>query len=157
MPYPFAMNSRLLLPLWLLITFVLTACGGGGDTTTGGAGAPLLTNKCEIQNMSISSGNIATLNKSSDQLSTNLILRLQQPLMVDITTNFESSAADDWIEGYPYQQSLQAGDHMITLTYDLQSPQKKTGDRYTKLSVTARLPNDEACVANMPVSILLEP
>lgn len=137
--------------------FGLTACGGGGGTTAGGAGAPALSSKCAITNLNVSSGTQATLTKSESSLSTSMTITMQQKLMVDITTNFESAAADDWIEGYPFIKELGQGGNPITLTYDLNSPRKNSGDRYTKLSVTARLPGNEACVANLPVNILLNP
>ena len=141
----------------LATIFGLTACGGGDGTTAGGAGAPSLSSKCAITNLNVSSGSQATLTKSESSLSTSMTITMQQKLMVDITTNFESAAADDWIEGYPFVQELGAGNNPITLNYDLNSPSKSSGDRYTKLSVTARLPGNEACVANLPVNILLNP
>ncbi|MBX2869049.1 MAG: hypothetical protein KTR18_10255 [Acidiferrobacterales bacterium] len=141
----------------LAIFLVMTGCGGGGETTTGGAGAPLLTSKCTINNLTVSSGTEASLNKATSQLSVDLTLTLQSASNVDITTNFENASADDWIEGYPFIQDLGGGDHAIALTFDLNSPEKNSADRYTKLSVTARLPGNEACVANLPVNITLNP
>ncbi len=141
-----------------ILDSLLAAAGcGGGETTTGGAGAPLLTSKCSINDLSVSSGTQASLTKSSSQLSVNLNLVLQGPNNIDITTNFENAGADDWIEGYPYVQDLGGGNHAITLTYDLNSPKKNSADRYTKLSVTARMPGNEACIANLPVNITLNP
>ena len=150
------MNSKALLSLTLFSIFGLSGCGGS-DTTTGGAGGPVLSNKCTISNLQASSGTSSTLNKSSSSLSASFVLNLTEPLMVDIRTDFESSAADDWIKGYPYVKSMNAGDNNLTVTYDLQSPMKDTADRYTKLSVTALLPGNEACKMTMPVDILLEP
>lgn len=148
-------NIKFFTPV--LSALMLAACGGGGNTTGGGAGSPTVSNKCAINNLSLSSGTQASLNKSSDSLSASMNITMQETLMVDISTNFESSAADDWIEGYPYVEMLSAGNNSVTLVYDLNSPRKQTSDRYTKLTVLARLPGNEACVTNIPVNILLDP
>ncbi len=141
----------------VLSTLILAACGGGGNTTGGGAGSPAVSNKCTINNLSLSSGTEASLTKAGDSLSASMNIVMRETLMVDVSTNFESSAADDWIEGYPYVEMLSAGNNPVTLVYDLNSPRKQTSDRYTKLTVLARLPGNEACVTNIPVNILLNP
>jgi hypothetical protein len=137
---------------------LLTACGGGSSgTTTGTGGAPSLSNKCQISGVQVSSGDTATLSKASSALNVTLNLNLSQALTVRFTSNFESAGADDWIEAVPLNRSYTAGDNSVTINYDLNSPSKSIADRYTKLNVTALLPDNEACVANKAVNITLNP
>lgn len=133
---------------------LLAACGGGGDTTTGTGGAPTLSKQCSVSQIqpSVASG---TLSKSSDKLSVNFNLNLVENLAIDIYSNVENSAADDWIEAPYYIKTLAKGNHAITMDYDLNSPKKTAGDRYTKLNITVRLPGNKACVGNLPVNITL--
>jgi len=137
---------------------LLTACGGGGSgSTTGTGGAPSLTNKCQISAVQVSSGDTATLSKANSTLSVSINLRLTEALPVRFSTNFESVGADDWIEGLPLNRNFPAGNNAVTLRYDLDSTSKSVADRYTKLSITSNLPNNEACVANKAVNITLNP
>lgn len=133
---------------------LLTSCGGGSNTTTGSGGAPELSKQCTVSQIqpSVTSG---TLSKNSDALSVNFNLNLAENLAIDIYSNIENSAADDWIEAPYYITTLAKGNHAITMNYDLNSPKKTAGDRYTKLNITVRLPENKACVANMPVNITL--
>ncbi|MGI9319049.1 MAG: hypothetical protein ACR2QW_17110, partial [bacterium] len=71
----------------LFSTLILAACGGGSDTTSGGAGSPNLSNKCSISDLSLSSGTQATLTKSNGSLTTTMNIAMQESLMVDISTN----------------------------------------------------------------------
>lgn len=129
----------------------LSACGGGYS----GSSAPTASNKCSIGNVSISSGASAELSKSANTLSTNFVLNLSESNVVEIISSFENINANDWIEALPYKQTLQAGNQNIALQYDLNSPKKNVADRYTKLNITVVLPNNEACVVNQAVNILL--
>lgn len=137
---------------------LLSACGGGsGGTSTGTGGAPTLSSKCQITGIQVSSGDAATLSKASDQLSVSLNLSLSEALAVGFSSNFESAGADDWIEAIPINRNYPTGANSVTINYDLNSPSKNVADRYTKLSITANLPNNEACIANKAVSITLNP
>jgi len=138
------------------LTCLLSACGGG-DTTTGSGGAPKLTDKCSISNINISGGTSAVLSKSSSSLKASFTLNLKEASAITITSNFESRAADDWIEAFPYAKSLAAGNNSVTLQYDLNSPKKSTADSYTKLNITAKFADNTACVANIATNITLNP
>ena len=146
------------LALFSIISLLmLTACGGGSDTTSGSGGAPELSDKCSIANVMPSSGTTATLTKSSSTLTTSMQITLQEATDLEITSNFENKDGNDWVEAYPFKQALGVGTHSITLRYDLNSPEKSVGDRYTKLHITAKLPDNKACVANLAVNITLNP
>jgi len=134
---------------------MISGCGGGGSDS--GAGGRNFSNKCTLSNPVVSSGTTATLSKASSQLSVMMTLRLEQAQEVKVLTNFESAGADDWIEGFPFRGNMNKGNNKFTLNYDLKSPKKKVSDRYTKLTVIAELPNNEACVTTLPVNILLNP
>jgi len=148
--------SQLLISL-SVVSF-LSACGGGGSsTTTGGAGAPNLTNRCSISQLSLSSGTTATLSKSSSSLRASMVLTLTEAATITITSNLENRAADDWIEAFPYSKALPVGSNSVTLNFDLNSPKKTTADSYTKFNVTAKFPDNTACVANLATNITLNP
>lgn len=140
-----------------LLSSSLYACGGGGDTTTGSGGAPVMSNKCSISELMPSSGTQATLSKSVDQLTATFMLTMNEISNIETSSNFENSNADDWIEGVPINDNLSVGNHAMEVVYDLNSPSKSTADLYTKLSVTVNLPNNEACVATQTVNITLTP
>lgn len=138
------------------LTTMLSACGGGGDTATGTGGAPVITGKCQISQVqpSMTTG---TLSKSNGKLSTNFNLNLAEATSIDITSNFENTDADDWIEAPNYISNLGKGSHSMVLNYDLNSTKKDVADRFNKLNITVTLPENEACVANVPVNITLNP
>jgi len=136
-----------------LLSIGLTACGGGSSSS----GAPTASNKCSINNVAISSGTNGTLSKASSSLNTSFQLVLTEPLAIQIISNFENVAANDWIEAFPFQRSFAAGTHNVSLNYDLNSPSRTTSDIYSKLNITASLPNNEACVFNQVTNITLNP
>lgn len=133
---------------------LLSACGGGG---TESGGAPTISAKCNVSSVQVSSGSSATLSKAADSLSVDFSLDLQENVSITTSSNFENNNADDWIEGVPINRALAAGNHAIRIVYDLNSPKKTTADRYTKLSISVLLPNNESCVSNQTVNISLIP
>jgi len=140
----------------LVLAILLAGCGGGGSDS-GGGGARKFSGLCELSDLSVSPGTSATLSKANGSLSAAATLTLRAAAPVRITSNFEAVGADDWIEGYPVNQSLSAGGNRISISFDLRSPMKSVADRYTKLTIIADLPNDEACLATLPVNITLNP
>ncbi len=139
-----------------LLSSSLLACGGDGDSSSN-TGSPSNTDDCSITSVSISSGNSASLSKSSSQLTTQFQLNLRVPTSLEIVSNFENSAGDDWIEAVNFMQSYPAGSHNVTLQYDLNSPSKTAADRYTKFNITSELPGNKACVYNSIVDLRLNP
>lgn len=139
------------------LVLAISACGGGSDTTTGSGGAPIVSNKCSITDLTLSSGTTATLSKSNDRLTAAFTLVMNESSTIETSSNFENANADDWIEGVPIIDSLSVGSHNMEIVFDLNSPSKSTADRYTKLSLTVNLPDNEACIASETVNITLNP
>lgn len=143
------------LPLLACFALSLVACGGGGSDS--GGGAQKSSNRCSITDVTVSSGTSATLSKASSRLSASATLTLDSAQTVRVISNFESVAADDWIEGIDFSRNFPAGPSRISINYDLNSPMKGVADRYSKLTIIAELPGDEACVTTLPVNIALNP